>query len=423
MAWKIVATLSVLLLIVAAIAGIARVAWHEENEIHAVETDTIAELTRRSRERNRVELVRAHLAEGQHATFELCADDPMLPARWANAISLTVRPRSSEEGLTFLLDEEVLANVDRSETQGCLIIGDGPIYAEDDYAVEASWETRPEAIERVLLQTRIMSLRRVDDLDLGAVLIGWLGAFLLAIAFALYKPRAIRASMPDASEWEKEEAAARPKIPNEARVAAGFLLFLGAFVGSGFLPPGAALALAISLVLALGECGIAIAFLPGPLRERMSTLGLHAPRRPLLFFPLAIASGVGLWVIALVSTAIVPSTGQAPIQALVSWPSGLVSFAALAVVAPLAEEIFFRGFVYGALETRSRVLAFACAWLLFTVLHASQTWGQWGALVAILLTGLGLTALRALSGSTVVPAIAHLIYNGILAISEVIARA
>jgi membrane protease YdiL (CAAX protease family) len=118
--------------------------------------------------------------------------------------------------------------------------------------------------------------------------------------------------------------------------------------------------------------------------------------------------------------AIVPATGESAVQSFVRFPSGLLSFAALAVVAPLAEEIFFRGFVYGVLEQKSRVLAFLGAWLLFVVAHAPQTWGQWGALVAIAITSLVLTSLRAASRSTLVPALAHLAYNGLLALSTLV---
>ena len=101
----------------------------------------------------------------------------------------------------------------------------------------------------------------------------------------------------------------------------------------------------------------------------------------------------------------------------VSWPSGMLSFAALAVAAPLAEEIFFRGFVWSTLERYHRVAAFLGAWLLFVAFHASQTWGEWGALLAITVTGLGLTSIRALSGSTLIAATAHLVYNGMLAMT------
>ena len=49
--------------------------------------------------------------------------------------------------------------------------------------------------------------------------------------------------------------------------------------------------------------------------------------------------------------------------------------------------------------------------VLFASVHAQQAWGNWGALLSVTLTGAVLTLLRALSGSTLVPAVAHLLYN------------
>jgi membrane protease YdiL (CAAX protease family) len=73
------------------------------------------------------------------------------------------------------------------------------------------------------------------------------------------------------------------------------------------------------------------------------------------------------------------------------------------------------------LRERSRVLAFVGAWLLFVLAHVPQTFGQWGAVVAIGVMGLGLTTMRAITGSTLVPALAHLTYNGLIAIQAVAA--
>jgi predicted PurR-regulated permease PerM len=55
--------------------------------------------------------------------------------------------------------------------------------------------------------------------------------------------------------------------------------------------------------------------------------------------------------------------------------------------------------------------AFAGAPLLFASAHVQQLWGNWGALLSVTLTGAALTALRAWSGSTLISAIAHLLYN------------
>jgi membrane protease YdiL (CAAX protease family) len=108
---------------------------------------------------------------------------------------------------------------------------------------------------------------------------------------------------------------------------------------------------------------------------------------------------------------IVPASGQAPIEAFIAWPSGALAFAALGMAVPLAEELFFRGFVYGALVPLGRGAAITLTSLLFAAVHAPQTWGNWGALLSVTVTGIVLTLLRAMSGSTLVPAVAHLLYN------------
>ena len=49
------------------------------------------------------------------------------------------------------------------------------------------------------------------------------------------------------------------------------------------------------------------------------------------------------------------------------------------------------------------------------VVHLPQTWGNWGGLSAICVAGLGFTTLRATFRSTPVSALAHLVYNALLA--------
>jgi uncharacterized protein len=115
--------------------------------------------------------------------------------------------------------------------------------------------------------------------------------------------------------------------------------------------------------------------------------------------------------LALLALRLVPVTGQAPIEAFISWPSGALAFAALGMAVPLAEELFFRGFVFGALRPLGLPAAFAATTLLFASIHAQQTWGNWGALLSVTVTGAVLTALRTWSGSTLVPAVTHLLYN------------
>jgi len=81
----------------------------------------------------------------------------------------------------------------------------------------------------------------------------------------------------------------------------------------------------------------------------------------------------------------------------------------------VAEEIFFRGLVYGALEKRFGAgAAIAGSAVLFALVHLPQQWGAWGACASVLLLGLCLGLLRRYSGSTRAPALAHLAHNAIL---------
>jgi membrane protease YdiL (CAAX protease family) len=139
---------------------------------------------------------------------------------------------------------------------------------------------------------------------------------------------------------------------------------------------------------------------------------LHAPeRREGAWLLIAVACAAILNPLARWAVSAIPSTGEAPIEAFISWPSGALTFAALGMCVPLAEEVFFRGFVFGALRTRGPWLAWLGTIGLFAAAHAQQAWGNWGALLSVTVTGIVLTTLRALTGSTLVPAVAHLLYN------------
>lgn len=405
--------------LLAALACVARTSWLESQEVRVVERASLDELaTREGATAESVRLARVHLSREQQVTFQLCADDPMQPDRWAGAMAVAIwRPRARELMTRTELTPEVLAQVRRSETHGCLTIGRGVIGASDDYAIEATWSERPEAVAAVPLTLSVEARRPLDSIDLLLVLLAWLGTLSVVAALAV-RPRAAAAQRESAVDlWEAEQAATARPWPPELRALAGVALVALGFGLSSFLPPGPAFALGTALAIHGYNVAIALGLAPGPgLRHKLEVLGLVRPARAWLHFPIAFVAGFVLWWVALRATALVPSTGESAIQVFVRMPSGLLSFASLAVIAPLAEEIFFRGFLYGVLEQRSKALAFVVSALLFAAAHGLQTWGQWGALVAILVTGVALTTLRAVSRSALVPAVAHLVYNGLLAI-------
>lgn len=87
-----------------------------------------------------------------------------------------------------------------------------------------------------------------------------------------------------------------------------------------------------------------------------------------------------------------------------------VIFLVGAVLAPITEEIFFRGIVFGAyLRVKGPLVAYSASALVFAVLHFNLP-----ALVPIVVLALGLAWLYRLTGSIVPSIVAHLVNNGIV---------
>jgi membrane protease YdiL (CAAX protease family) len=120
---------------------------------------------------------------------------------------------------------------------------------------------------------------------------------------------------------------------------------------------------------------------------------------------------------ARVALRVTPSTGEAPLESFISWPSGMLAFATIGVIAPLAEELFFRGYLFRVVLPLGRIAACAITLALFVALHLAQSWGNWGGVLAVALTGTVLTWLRAASGSLLPSALAHVLYNAALSLS------
>ena len=87
----------------------------------------------------------------------------------------------------------------------------------------------------------------------------------------------------------------------------------------------------------------------------------------------------------------------------------LLAFLCLVVLAPIAEETLFRGFLFGKLRRWSKVwLATLITSLTFAVAHMSWTVG-----VDVFALSLVLCTLRAMSGSLWAPVLLHMIKNGL----------
>ena len=86
-------------------------------------------------------------------------------------------------------------------------------------------------------------------------------------------------------------------------------------------------------------------------------------------------------------------------------------------LAPLLEELFFRGFLYPVLVRRFGVaMAVMTTAAGFSVIHAPQLGRAWGPVLVIFIVGLALTITRAVTKSVAASLIMHMAYNGTLSV-------
>jgi uncharacterized protein len=129
-----------------------------------------------------------------------------------------------------------------------------------------------------------------------------------------------------------------------------------------------------------------------------------------------IALGAGLALTVLIVSSLFPPAEPPPIEKLITSSQTLYVFVLFGVgVAPLVEEIIFRGFLFRVLEdvASSASAVFGTA-LLFTLLHIPQLWGSWAGIVLIFGVGYTLSHIRRISNSLIPSFIVHTAYNGML---------
>jgi membrane protease YdiL (CAAX protease family) len=104
-----------------------------------------------------------------------------------------------------------------------------------------------------------------------------------------------------------------------------------------------------------------------------------------------------------------------PIEQLLQARVSMMLFAVMGVfVAPLVEEIIFRGFLYPVIARRLGIaMGVLLTGTLFGLLHAAQLWGGWGQIVLLILVGVVLTWVRARTGTVKASYFVHLGYNGL----------
>ena len=98
-----------------------------------------------------------------------------------------------------------------------------------------------------------------------------------------------------------------------------------------------------------------------------------------------------------------------------------VVLVSILLVAPVAEEIFFRGFMYPAFQKSFGVTpAVICTTILFTLVHGPQMKWDIHGLSIIFISGIFLTLARARTGQTAYAMALHALYNGILTLAGIV---
>jgi len=362
------------------------------------------------------ELLRAPLVEGQSFYAELCTPGVMAEEDFAGA-SFALRHVDDDVVVREVaLDEQFFEHVRPVPSGTCgLLVSAAQLGVGGHYALtlSAAPADLPGARRPMLL--RLVARSSIGLRDKVAIWALLFGVLCLLLARRRETPSAAEPT-PPADPADGASTDARPaSSPSKALtlvLLAYVLLFVLLFAIPFAMPRGALGVYLQGLLLAGTHVLLAFVFVRGG--SRLPALGLS--QRPRLGWLLAAPIvGLALRFAGAWLAQIVPSTGVAPVEELVSMPSGMLAFAGVALLAPVAEEIFFRGLVYGALEKRFGAgAAIAGSTVLFALVHLPQQWGAWGACASVLLLGLCLGLLRRYSGSTRAPALAHLAHNAIL---------
>ncbi|MDD9937164.1 MAG: CPBP family intramembrane metalloprotease [Myxococcales bacterium] len=383
-------------------------------------------------------MLTAELNLGERVHFELCGPQDLPPRALQDALSVAVLHLDRGEKMLLVpLDAPHMELVNRSARGACLPLGGGVIEQPGTHSMELVWldEGEPSAAaQAVPLVGRVMARGKLVWGDRLYVVAVAAGALILLVAAWIVRPLPLPLPAPETTADSdhgqgQAQAQGRRRGAGSAVVKAAmcFLVLAGAMQLPLF---GSSMTMVKAVVLATVQVGgawLLVEWARG--RSRWGALGLEAPAAPdlpkvgrrLKQLPWVVAAVAGAAVLAggaQVAQELVPRTAEAPIQTFIGWPSGMLAFAAIGVLLPVVEEIFFRGFLYRSALPLGKAWAFIITVVLFVSLHAQQSWGNWGGLLAIAITGCALTGLRAASGSVLVPALAHLLYNFALSVAS-----
>jgi membrane protease YdiL (CAAX protease family) len=129
-----------------------------------------------------------------------------------------------------------------------------------------------------------------------------------------------------------------------------------------------------------------------------------------------ISLGTTLAITVILTSNLFPTPNPTPIEKLISSTESLYVFALFGIaVAPLFEEIIFRGFLFRVFfDMGGAKLAVPGTAFLFALLHSLQLWGNWLAILLIFAVGFVLAFVRYRSGSLIPGLVVHISYNSTL---------
>jgi membrane protease YdiL (CAAX protease family) len=143
------------------------------------------------------------------------------------------------------------------------------------------------------------------------------------------------------------------------------------------------------------------------------------PTNPAIFF--FIGCGLSLLVFAL--TAVMKTPENTPIEEVFKFKQTAILFVAMAVlVAPLAEETLFRGYLYPMFARWFGVVpSIVITGVLFGLMHGPQLGGAKSLIAVMSFVGIIFTVARARTGSVFASYLMHLGYNSLIGVSLILA--
>jgi uncharacterized protein len=143
------------------------------------------------------------------------------------------------------------------------------------------------------------------------------------------------------------------------------------------------------------------------------------PIHPLMFFLI----GCGLSLIVFALTAVIKTPENTPIEEVFKFKQTAILFVAMAVlVAPLAEETLFRGYLYPLFARWFGIVpSVVITGVLFGLMHGPQLGGAKSLIAVMSFVGIIFTAARARTGSVFASYLMHLGYNSLIGASLILA--